>query len=146
MTVCCIGWYRMLVMPKPPKMTWHKCAAGPQIGRCSLMQTYARCWSSPRSSPALKFDYTIGGKWLQHVTHHPYLGMELTDDLNWEHNINQMVSKSQRTLNLLRRNLYECSQNTKELAYETLVRPSLVYASYVWDPFQTNHIHCLEAV
>ena len=98
-----------------------------------------------RQSP-LKFDYTIGGKQLQHVTHHPYLGVELTSDLNWEYHINQTVSKSQRTLNLIRRNLYECSQNTKELAYKTLVRPSLEYASCVWDPFQTNHIHRLEAV
>ena len=98
-----------------------------------------------RQSP-LKFDYTIGDKQLQHVTHHPYLGVELTSDLNWEYHINQMVSKSKRTLHLIRGNLYECSLNTKELAYKTLVRPSLEYASCVWDPFQTTHIHRLEAV
>ena len=57
-----------------------------------------------------------------------------------------MVSKSQWTLNLLRHNLYDRSQSTKELGYKTLVRPSLAYASCVWDPFQTNHIRRLEAV
>ena len=36
--VCCIGWYRMPGMPKPSKTTWHKCAAGPQIGRCCPME------------------------------------------------------------------------------------------------------------
>ena len=80
---------------------------------------------------SLKFEYTIGGRRLQHVTHHPYIGVKLTNDLNWERHINQTVTKSQRTLNLLRRNLYECSQATKELAYKTLVRPSLEYASCV---------------
>ena len=58
-------------------------------------------------------------KRLQHVTHHPYLCVELTSDLNWEYHINQTMSRSQRTLNLIRRNLYECSLNTKELVYKT---------------------------
>ena len=57
-----------------------------------------------RQTP-LKIDYTFGGKRLQHVTHHPYLSVELTSDLNWEYHINQMVSKAQRTLNFIHHNL-----------------------------------------
>ena len=63
---------------------------------------------NPRTQP-LMFPYTIGGQQLQHVTHHPYLGIELTDDLSWGPHLEKMIPKAQRTLNLLRRNLSDCS-------------------------------------
>ena len=94
----------------------------------------------------IKSTYIIGGQALEQVDHHHYLGVELSKNLGWDHQINQTVSKAQKTLNLLRRNITECSQITKERAYKTLVRPSLEYASSVWDPFQANHISKLEAV
>ena len=72
--------------------------------------------------------------------------MELSKNLSWDHQINQTVSKAQKTLNLVRRNITECSQITKERAYKALVRPTLEYASSVWDPFQASHISKLEAV
>ena len=94
----------------------------------------------------IKSTYTIGGQALEQVDHHPYLGVELSKNLSWDHQINQTVSKAQKTLNLLRRNITECSQITKERAYKALVRPTLEYASSVWDPFQASHISKLEAV
>ena len=94
----------------------------------------------------LQFSYKIGDKTLKHVDHHPYLGVEFAGNLNWEHHINQVVPKAQRTLNLLRRNLTGCSQNTRDLAYKALVRPVLEYAGSAWDPHQSNHVQRLEAV
>ena len=92
------------------------------------------------------FPYTIGGQQLQHVTHHPYLGVELADDFSWGPHLNKIIPKAQHTLNLLRRNLSDCSQNTKDVAYKTLVRPVLEYASTSGDPYQANHIHRVENV
>ena len=77
---------------------------------------------------------------------HPYLGVELNTKLSCDHQINQTVSKAQKTLNLLRRNITECSQMTKGRAYKALVRPILEYTSSVWDPFQASHISKIEAV
>ena len=96
-----------------------------------------------KASP-LRSDYTIGGQQLEHVDHHTYLGVELAQDLSWNCHIDQTVSKAQRTLNLLGRNLTDCSRTTKELAYKARVRPTLEYASCTWDPYQVNHIRQLE--
>ena len=94
----------------------------------------------------IKSTYTIGGQALEQVDLHPYLGVELRKNLSWDHQINQAVSKAQKTFNLLRRNITKCSQITKEHAYKASVRPTLEYACSVWDPFQANHISKLEAV
>ena len=43
-------------------------------------------------------------------------------------------TKANRTLGFLRRNLYSCPQEVKEVAYKGLVRPVLDYGYSVWDP------------
>ena len=45
-----------------------------------------------------------------------------------------MCTKTNRTLDFLRRNLYQCPKNVKEAAYRGHVRPVLEYGSCVWDP------------
>ena len=102
--------------------SWHMVF---NASKCSMLTI------TKKASP-LKSDYTIGGQQVKHINHHPYLGVELAQDLSWNCHINQTVSKAQRTLNLLRRNLTDCSRTTKELAYKALVRPTLEYASCTW--------------
>ena len=102
--------------------------------------------SVTRKLSPLKNSYSIGGVPLKQVTHHPYLGVELSEDLNWGNHVNNVAPKAQRTLNFLRRNLSGCSQDTKAAAYNTLVRPVLEYGSSAWDPFQVNHIKKLEGI
>ena len=102
--------------------------------------------SVTRKKVPIRAVYSIRGVQLQQVEHHPYLGVELAADLSWGHNVDNVVPKAQRTLNLLRRNLWGCSQQTKDVAYKTLVRPVLEYAGAAWDPFQGNHIAGLEKI
>ena len=85
---------------------------------------------SRKQKPVL-FPYTISGVQLEHVRPHPYSGVgpyPLTSDLKWGPNLDISIPKAQRTLNLLRWNLYSCSSGPKELAYKTLVQPELEYA------------------
>ena len=83
---------------------------------------------------------------VEHVKNHPYLGLELDSTLSWNPHMKNTLTKSQRTLNLLRRNLHDCSPKTKETAYKTLVRPTLEYASSAWDPYVGKQVKKLEAV
>ena len=48
--------------------------------------------------------------------------------------------------NFLKRNLNKCSEQVKESAYLTMVRPQLEYTSDVWDPHQTGDIVELEKI
>ena len=98
-----------------------------------------------RRSP-LSYPYTINGVQLEHVKNHPYLGVELDSTLSWNQHQKNTLSKAQRTLNLLRRNLHGCSVKTKQTAYKTLVRPTLEYASSAWDPHVGKQIDNLEKV
>ena len=83
---------------------------------------------------------------LKHYDHHPYLGVEIAQDLNWGEHIKATTTKAHRCLNLLCRNLSGCSRETKDKAYNTMVRPILEFAGAVWDPYQSNHIDMLEKV
>ena len=47
---------------------------------------------------------------------------------------------------MVRRNLSCCSKEIKVLAYKSLVRPQLEYASSVWDPHTKKHCHKIEMV
>ena len=60
--------------------------------------------------------------------------------------INNITSKGTKMLNFIKRNLSKCSSSIKSRAYFSLVRPSLEYASSVWDPHYNNHILTIEKV
>ena len=108
-------------------------------GKCTVLTiTNKKC--------PIKFDYSIGNQILNRLKNHPYLGVEISDNLDWTKHIDNTVTKSQRTLNMLRRNLSGCTQDTRALAYKALVRPVLEYASTVWDPYHANQIKKIQAV
>ena len=92
------------------------------------------------------FIYKMGGVPLQVVTDCPYLGVNLSHDLSWKNHINQITKKASSTVGFLRRNLRNCPQDCKKLAYCSLVRSKLEYAATVWDPFTKNEIDKLERV
>ena len=107
--------------------------------KCSLLRvTYKKS--------LVQAQYSIHGKALKEVDHHPYLGLELDSKLDFKTQAKQTVAKAQRNLNLLRRNLHGCSQVTRERGYKGLVRPVLEYASCAWDPYTGVQINQLEAV
>jgi hypothetical protein len=56
-----------------------------------------------------------------------YLGVTITDKVNWSQHIDSITNKANRTLGFLRRNLKISSILIKEQAYETLVRPLVEY-------------------
>ena len=49
-------------------------------------------------------------------------------------------------LNFIKHNLSKCSFTIKASAYLTLVRPTMEYIAYVWDPHEDKYIQVLEKI
>ena len=75
-----------------------------------------------------------------------YLGVTISQDLSWNDQVEKVVAKGQRTLGFVRRNVKTSNRETKAKAYNTIVRPTLEYASSVWSPGQTTLKHSIEKV
>ena len=93
-----------------------------------------------------KHEYKMNNQILETVKHHPYLGVELTDNMKYNNHINTITSKASRVLGFVKRNLKNCPRTVKERAYQTLVRPRLEYSSPIWNPQQKTQIKQLEQV
>ncbi|KAK7093701.1 uncharacterized protein [Littorina saxatilis] len=108
----------------------------------------AKCNTLPvtRSRRPLQPSYQLHGHTLETVKAVKYLGVTIQSDLCWDDHINNIVSKANKTLGFLRRNLKISSRSVKEQAYKAFVRPILEYASSVWDPHTQKNIDKLEAV
>ena len=58
--------------------------------------------------------YTMNTDFLEHVTHHPYLGVEISHNLKWSLHIDNIIAKANKALWFVRRNLWRCPQKVKE--------------------------------
>ena len=90
--------------------------------------------------------YSLCNETLTPVKTHPYLGLQLSDDLRWDTHINHATSKAGKVLGVIRRNLTHCPSRVKATCYKALVRPHLEYSATVWDPYTTKGIQAVEAV
>ena len=91
-------------------------------------------------------NYHLHGHTLELLTSAKYLGLTITNKLQWDQHINNITAKANKTLGFLRRNLKIPSIRIKEQAYQTLVRPLVEYASTVWNPYTKTEINKIEAV
>lgn len=92
------------------------------------------------------YDYTLNNMPIDSVSTIKYLGVHLSSDLSWNTHIDAIVSKASRSLGFIRRNLHPANSETKLLAYKTLVRSKLEYASFIWNPHQAYLKQKLESV
>ena len=88
---------------------------------------------SRKPTPSSHF-YTLSGEVLSQVLSSPYLGVTISNDLNFNTHIAKTTSKASRTLGFLTRTLRACPPRLRELAYFSMCRSTLEYAAVVWDP------------
>ena len=71
-----------------------------------------------------------------------HLGVNINSKLSWNHHVDAITKKANSTLAFLRRNTSNCPKPVKSYCYETYdyVRPTLEYASTVWDPTTKHNI------
>ena len=67
----------------------------------------------------IQFDYTLHQQRLEQVQSAKYLGLTITDDLEWGQHILEISAKATYTLGFLRHNLAFAPRHTKEVAYKT---------------------------
>jgi hypothetical protein len=60
------------------------------------------------------------GHQLETVEHYPYLGVEISDRMRWDHHISKATSKANKTLGFIRRNLGKCPAGIRDRDYKTL--------------------------
>ena len=73
-----------------------------------------------------------------------YLGVTIADDLSWSPHIDNTTKKGNQTLGFLKRNIQVHNKDLKSVAYKTLVRPQLEFASTVWYPHHDKNINIIK--
>ena len=86
------------------------------------------------------FDYTLHQQKLEQVQSAKYLGITITENLDWGQHVSEICCKATKTMGFLRRNLALTPRHTKEVAYKTLVRPQFEYAAPIWNPYHKFQI------
>ena len=92
------------------------------------------------------FDYSLHNQILENVQSAKYLGIIITDKMDWGQHIPEISSKATKTFGFFRRNLAFAPWSTKEVAYKTLVWSKLEYAAPVWSPYSKLQINQNEKV
>ena len=92
------------------------------------------------------FQYTLNGLHISKVNSTRYLGVTISSNLSWNTHVDNICKNADSTLGLLCRVLGGCSHKVNDMAYRTLVRPKLEYASSVWNPYRQHNISEIESV
>ena len=95
--------------------------------KCNIMTI------SNSAKPLTKF-YKIDNRILQHVDVVTYLGVIINHSLDFSDHIRETVSKANKKLGFLKRNLKGSPSALKRTAYLSLIRSGLKYGATIWDP------------
>jgi Reverse transcriptase (RNA-dependent DNA polymerase) len=90
--------------------------------------------------------YTLSNHSLATVSSYKYLGLHITNELNWNQHINSVINKANKVLYVTKLALGRSSTAVKVAAYKTIVRPLVEYSSSVWDPHQSGQINSVEMI
>ena len=97
--------------------------------KCNIMRV------SRTRDPKL-FNYSLTGQVLEEVMDAKYLGVTLSNDLEWSKHIAIMTNKANSMLSFMRRNLKGCPEKLKQTAFFYMIRSFMEYGATVWDPYQ----------
>ena len=90
--------------------------------------------------------YTFCGQTFKSVDSYRYLGIHLSHTLNWAAQTKAASIKAHHMLGIIWRNLNKCLTHIKPVAYTSLVRPILEYASAAWDLHSKDNLKTLERI
>ena len=88
----------------------------------------------------------LNGTPIEEVSSHTYLGIEFSFDLSWNRHINNIGSKAENRLNLLRPLKYKLDRKALETIYKSFIRPLLEYGLVVWGGTYDSNMLKLEHI
>ena len=94
----------------------------------------------------IKKQYMFCGQVLEEVKNHPYLGVMFDNKMKWSSHISNITRKANVVLNVIKRNLWNCPRDVKEVAYKSLVRPKFEYAATAWYIHYKKDVAAVERV
>jgi Reverse transcriptase (RNA-dependent DNA polymerase)/Endonuclease-reverse transcriptase len=115
---------------------WKMCL---NLDKCEYMQMTSKREPSQNQ-------YIISNQVLNKVSSYKYLGLNITENLNWNLHVNSLIAKANKILYVTKLSFSKASRPVKEAAYKAIVRPLLEYSSSVWDPHQAGLTHSVEMV
>ena len=74
------------------------------------------------------------------------MGIKLQSNFKWDKHIDTVAKKATQRLAMLRRILKTADTPTRRIAYFSLVRSILEYASQIWDPSEKKYAKKLEKI
>ena len=87
-----------------------------------------------RGDHHLPYLYDFCGCVLQVVSTAKYLGVTISDNLEWDGQVGKVAMQANTSLHLISRNLKHCPRKARETAYCTITRSILEYCSSIWIP------------
>ena len=90
--------------------------------------------------------YQIYDHTLEQVICAKYLGIYIDSKLAFNTHVDAIVKKANSTHVFLARNIPWCCRRVKQMAYTTYIRPTVEYASPVWDPHTKRNTNKKEMV
>ena len=83
---------------------------------------------------------------LELICERKYLGATIQSELKFTSHVQAKISKPKKQLGMVKRALHSAPKDAKRLAYTSLCRPHVEYASSVWDPVFEYQIYVIEMV
>lgn len=112
----------------------------------SLNVSKTKCMSFTNAATRFPSQYSLNNMTLELTSTYKYLGLHFQSNLSWHHHIEVTLAAANRSLGLLKRNLKQAPSQLKKLAFTSLIRPKIEYASAIWDPHQAYIVSNIESL
>ena len=90
--------------------------------------------------------YQVHDHILEQVNCAKYLGIYIDSKLDFNTHVDAIVNKANSTRAFPARNIPRCCRKVMQMAYATYIRPTVEYASPVWDPHTKRNTNKIEIV
>ena len=98
----------------------------------------------PNAYEKSNFNLLLAGENITVVEKVKYLGVTIRNSLKWDTHVYNITTKAYKILGLIKHTLYNAPTKVKLVAYKSLCRPLVEYASEAWDPYTKKLIEHIE--